>query len=336
VGDRRRQFYTKQLAQLEEELAAVEDDLETAATERDRLRLSKDAESLLKKIDEFEAKLAECDAESETPAVRDRGFEKALQKLDNHQAKAIAAQICQKLNQEGGAVLFFLQKTKKQMGHFCLEEVLQVLLGDQIVDGQVMGAYRRIPVDLDSAISRFDEVEFLIRLASYLNLEAVQDIATLQQQIRETIRTSIDEGTTIFLEIKSLDDLLEQANFLDWFIEEFWKPLIDEVSAVSQKFKSKFIVALVADSEILDCTSPDYPAAYFCEGDVYDCYKLLDLPLPDWSEDDIYDWLVRFRTLSPILKTEDTLGLQRRANRIHRNSDGIPQLVCANLQELFR
>ena len=95
-------------------------------------------------------------------------------------------------------------------------------------------------------------------------------------------------------------------------------------------------MALVADSEILDCKLPDYPANYFCDGMAYDCYKMLDLPLPNWSESDIYDWLVLFRTLSPILKTEDTRGLRRRANRIHRNSDGIPQLVCANLQELFR
>lgn len=336
MGDRRRQFYTKQLAQLEESLAAVEIDIETAATERDRLRLAKDAESLLGKIDDLEAKLAECDAASTTPAVRNRGFEKALQKLDFHKAKATAALIRQKLNEEGGAVLFFLQKTKKQMGHFCIEEVLQVLLGDQIVDGQVIGAYRRYSVDLDSAISRFDEVEFLIRLASYLNLEESQDVVRLQQQICETIRISIDEGTTIFLEIKSLDDLLEHANFLNWFIEEFWKPLIDEVSAVSQKFKSKFIVALVADSEILNCTAPDYPATYFCEGEAYDCYKMLDLPLPNWSEMDIFDWLVRFRTLSPNLKGEDTAALRRRAKKIHRDSEGTPQNVCANLQELFR
>mgnify|MGYP001797067744 FL=1 len=293
MGDRRRQFYTKQLAQLEEELAAVASDLETAATERDRLRLEKETEGLLTKIDDLEEKLKECDAESETPAVRDRGFEKALQKLDFHKAKATAALIRQQLNQEGGAVLFFLQKTKKQMGHFCIEEVLQVLLGDQIVDGQIMGAYRRYSVDLDSAISRFDEIEFLIRLASYFNLEESQDLKILQQQIRETIRASIDEGTTVFLEIKSLDDLLEQANFLEWFIKEFWKPLIDEVSAVSQKYKSKFIVALVADSEILDGTLPDYPASYFCDGTAYDCYKMLDLPLPDWLESDIFDWLVR-------------------------------------------
>ena len=293
MGDRRRQFYTKQLAQLEEELAAVASDLETAATERDRLRLEKETEGLLTKIDDLEEKLKECDAESETPAVRDRGFEKALQKLDFHKAKATAALIRQQLNQEGGAVLFFLQKTKKQMGHFCIEEVLQVLLGDQIVDGQIMGAYRRYSVDLDSAISRFDEIEFLIRLASYFNLEESQDLKILQQQIRETIRASIDEGTTVFLEIKSLDDLLEQANFLEWFIKEFWKPLIDEVSAVSQKYKSKFIVALVADSEILDGTLPDYPASYFCDGTAYDCYKMLDLPLPDWLESDNFDWNVR-------------------------------------------
>jgi hypothetical protein len=138
------------------------------------------------------------------------------------------------------------------------------------------------------------------------------------------------------LEIKSVDDLLEQQTFLTWFIEEFWTPLIDEVAVVSKKFKSKFIVALIADSAILDCAAPNYPATYFCSGDPYDCYKMLELPLPNWSETDIYRWLLRFRTLSSVLGADDAEALERRAKSIYRASEGTPQNVCANLQELFQ
>lgn len=328
---RRREYHAKQLSWLEEELAAVESDLAKAPRAVDRLRLGKEAEELLDKIDKQAAKLDECDSESTDQNVRERGLEKALQKIDFVDAKNTASLIKDKLNREGGAVLLFLQKIKKQMGRYCVEEMLNVIMGDQIIDGQVMGAYRRYSVDLDSAISQFNEIEFLIRLASYFNIEESSNLDLLSQRLRETIRSSIDDGTTIFLEIKSLDDLLEQAEFLDWFIQEFWKPLIDEVVAVSQKYKSKFIVALIADSHIL----PECPQEYFCDDEAFDCYKMLELPLPNWSVEDIHDWLIRFRTLSSKIQKKTKADLKRVANKIYRDSEGTPQNICDNLRELF-
>lgn len=56
-GNRRRNFYTKQLAQLEEELAAVEADIETASTASARRKREKEAENILVKIEEIEEKL---------------------------------------------------------------------------------------------------------------------------------------------------------------------------------------------------------------------------------------------------------------------------------------
>ncbi|ASC72728.1 hypothetical protein XM38_036860 [Halomicronema hongdechloris C2206] len=337
---RRRDFYTKQLAQLEEELAAVESDLETAAGERERLRLTKAAERLLDQIDELEDKLAACDAEASEPGIRDRNFEKALQKINFTQAKDTAARLRQKLNQQGGVALFFLQGSKLQMGHFCLEEVLQVILRDHMIDGQVVGAYRRICVDLNSTISQLNETEFLMRLASYFNLDlaASSDDNLLCEQIHAQIRTSIGTGTTLFLEIKSLDELLERETFLKWFIQDFWQPLSEEVAVASQDVKSKFIVALIADSQILsDHTSPQYPQDVFCQGDRLDSDKIINLPLPNWSVDDIQTWLVRFHPLLPKLQQQQKTALTRMAKQIHRNSgNGIPQSVCINLQELFQ
>lgn len=332
---RRRDFYTKQRARLEEDLIAVELDLEIAPDERSKNRLDKQAERLLTEIEAADSKLAQLDAESSVQNIRDRSLEKVLQKIDFLKAKSTASLIKERLGQEGGSILFFLQKSKKQMGHYCVEEVLSVILSDQIIDGRVVGAYRRYSVDLDSAISKCNETEFLIRLASHLNVSTSFDekdsCEELSRQLREKIKTSIDNGTTIFLEVRGVDELLENSDFLPWFIQDFWTPLIDEVTAVSQKYKSKFIVALVADSHVLlDC-----PPTYFCDDDSIDCYKLLELPLPDWSIDDIHDWLVRFRALSAKVKQKTDAELQRLAQKVHRDSEGTPQNICANLRELF-
>lgn len=329
---RRRSFYAKQLAQLEEELAAVESDLETAPNESTKRKFKKQAEKLLTEIESIEEKLAESDSESPDQNVRDRGLEKALQKIDFVKAKTTASLIKERLNQDGGAVLFFLQKSKLQMGHYCVEEVLSVILGDQIIDGQVVGAYRRYSVDLNSPISQCNEIEFLRQLASYFNIGETSDHhEEISKQLRDVIRSSIDSGTTIFLEIKGLDDLLENEEFLKWFTCDFWQPLIDSVMTVSRKYKSKFIVALIADSQILS----DRPSDYFCDDELMDCYKLLELTLPNWSKKDIYDWLVIFRTLSVKMKQKNNAELDQVAQKVHRDSGGTPQNICANLRELF-
>ena len=327
----RRAFITRQIAQLEEHLAAVEEDLATAPTTVIWKKLQTQADQILAKIEEFDDALKRLDADSSNPNVKDRSFDKALQKIDFAKAKNIARSIKAKLNPEGGVVLFFLQKSKKQMGHYCVEEVLQILMGDEIVEGEIVVDYRRIPVELDSAISQYDETEFLTRLGSYFNVDAGEDMVVLSEQIRGTIRQSIDQGMTIFLEIKGVDDLLEQETFIAWFVDEFWKPLTDEIRLVSKNYRSKFIVALIADSQILTDCSTDY----FCAEDGYDCYKMLELPLPDWTVEDIYSWLIPFRSLSDSMKQKTDVELRKLAERIRRETDGTPQNVCANLRERF-
>lgn len=329
---KRRDFYAKQLSQIDEKLAAVESDLDSEVNSEKRLTLTKRAEVLLTEREKIEVKLAELDSENSDRNVRDRGLEKILQKIDFTQAKKNASLIRDRLKKDGGSVLLFLQKSKKQMGHYCVEEVINVIMGDQVIDGQVVGSYRRIPVDLGSAISQCNETEFLIRLASHFNIqEESTDIKVLSQKLREKIRASIDCGTTIFLEINSLDDLLEKEGFLKWFIEEFWKPLIDEVTAISKKYRSKLIVALIADSQIL----PDRPSAYFCDDKTLDFYKMLELSLPNWTVDDIYDWLILFRSVLPGMQEKTESELVQIAKKIYRDSEGTPESVCVSLREKF-
>lgn len=328
---KKRDYYTNKLSQLEEELAAVESDWKDAPGERERLKLDRAAAKIIEEIEKIEDKLSELDAKDSAKNVRENQLEKILQKINFTEAKKTADRLKDKLGRDGGAVLLFLQKSKKQMGNYCVEEVINVIMGDQVVDGEIAGAYQRYPVDVGSAISQYNENEFLVRLASHFGIQESTDNVELSRELRVKIRDSLDSGTTIFLEIKSFDDLLEQEAFMKWFVEQFWQPLIDEIAQVSKKYKSKFIVALIADSQVLsDCS-----AHYFCDGEPFDCYKLIELPLPDWTFDDIHTWLVRFKNLSASMKGKTNPELERIAKKIHRESEGTPQSICVSLREQF-
>lgn len=330
-SSRRRASYTKQIAQLEEQLAAVESELASAPREVDRVRLRNSAESLCNEIEELEHKLDKLDSKLSVQNIQQTKLDKYLQKIDFTEAKTTAGIIKDKLKNNGGSALFFLQKSKLQMGRYCVEEVMNIIMEEQLVDGEIVGAYRRYSVDLDSAISQYNETEFLIRLASYLNIEKTDGSLDLLQVIRNTIKESIDTGMTVFLEIKSLDDLLEQNTFLKWFIKDFWGPLINEVASVSQQHRSKFIVMLIADSQILS----ECPVDYCCDRDSFDCYRMLELPLPNWSIDDVQSWLWRFRPLSPAIHSKTDAELNRMARKIHRDSAGVPENICLSLREQF-
>jgi len=115
---------------LEEKLNAVESDLKSAIREEERLSLTNRAEALLEEIDKLYFKLDELNSESPDLNVRDRGLEKVLQKINFVRAKETASLLKTKLATDGGSVLFFIQKSKKQMGHYCIEEVSNIIMSD--------------------------------------------------------------------------------------------------------------------------------------------------------------------------------------------------------------
>ncbi|MEP0889039.1 hypothetical protein [Leptolyngbya sp. FACHB-16] len=332
VTKNRREFYIQQRARKEEELAAIESQLEGTLSSVHEIKLNREAENILKKIEELDEKLRELDAGCNSSAnVRELNIERTFSKIDFHRARKIASNLHYNLKNDGGAVLFFIQKSKKQMGHYCVDEVLNIIMGDQVIDGQIYGDYRRFSIDLGSAISEYNEVELLTRLASYFNLEPVADLSQLTEALRREICASLSVGCTLFFEIRSLDDLIERESFLRWFLKEFWQPLVSTLDALKSKYRSKVIVAVMADSQILS----DCPMAYFCDEQDFDPGKFLELPVPDWTMQDIRDWLIRFGSVFDRTRSLTEQDIEQIARRIHRDSEGTPESVCLRLRERF-
>jgi hypothetical protein len=318
-----RQFLTRRIAAKEEELAKVEADLYEASNQDIELKFDRKAKRLLAEIQNLYNQLSDIDKNSSSINVRHLNLEKSFQKIDNELSKQIARKVNADLGDNSGAILLFLQRCTKQKGIYCLNEVLDLIISDRKIGDDIAGDFRAYPIDLGSTISEFNKNEFSQRLASYLSQESE---VPLCNSIRH-LCSSLKGGSTIFIEIKNWDSVLEKDIFLKWFIEEFWQTVICELEPIFKEYsKIRFIVALVAKSMVFpDCSSLNY----FCQNNSFDCRKILELPLPDWTVEDIKSWLINFKGLS----NKDSFNL---ANQIYDESEGTPSVICSILEKEFK
>ncbi|NEP54702.1 MAG: hypothetical protein F6K65_40300 [Moorea sp. SIO3C2] len=323
-GKTRRDLYSRRLAQKYEELAALESQLNGTLSAVDELKLNNQVEDILLKIEQLEEKLAEFDGSAHNSNIRHLTLEKSFRKIDFTEAKKIAKSINTNLGDDSGAILLFLQRSTKQKGGYCLNEVFDLMVSDRKVGEDIIGDFRPYPVDLGSAISEFNELEFSKRLASHLTPDSE---GGLNNSIKK-LCSSLRGGSTIFIKVDSWDSVIDQEKFLDWFIKKFWHPLINELNPVFLEFsKIRFIVALVAKSKVLpDCSSLQ---PYFCTKDELDPFKAIELPLPNWEVDDIKQWLITCRGFS-------NSKSQKLAQQIYRESEGTPHTICSILEDKFK
>ena len=327
-----REFWTKRLAAKNNELALVEAELEEETDLVGEEKLTKKAKRILKEIEAINNELSKLDKNNSNSNVSHLSLDKSFQKIDFSKAKKIAQSINEKLGDESGAILIFLQRSTKQKGNYCIKEFLDVIVSDRRIGEEIIGDYRPYSIDLGSSISEFNEVEFSKRLASYVmdqNTEESLDYQNSQKSLEYIIKElclSLKGGSTIFIEVKNLDSLLEQEAFLNWFMENFWGKIITELDPVFKNYsKIRFIVALIAKSKVFpDCCSIDY----FCTKDTFDHRKIIEVPLPDWTVQDIKSWLITNLGLSNYKSSQ-------RAKEIYRESEGTPDTICSILEKIY-
>ena len=103
--------------------------------------------------------------------------------------------------------------------------------------------------------------------------------------------------------------------------------MIDELNPVFKDYsKIRFIVALIAKSKVFsDCCSLEY----FCVKETFDSRKIIELPLSDWTVQDIKKWLISN------LGLDNSESLQL-AKKIHRESEGTPHTICSILEKIAK
>jgi hypothetical protein len=320
----RRKHYGKKLGILSEELEELENQFSSTMSGENRRKLERAIEFKIIEIERLENQIKDLDNKNESPNLRELDLQERLQKIDFAKAKDITKSVNTKFGRNSGAVVLFLQRSTKQKGCYCIKEVLDLFLGDRKIGEEISGDFRRYLIDLSSAISTRDETEFSRTLASHLG-------GNIENPLYDTVKQlclSLQGGSILFIEICNWDDITGQNNFLDWFMDKFWKMVISELEIIFQEFsKIRFIVVLRSNAKIFEKSYP----SYFCKLSrnykltKFDPGQIIELPLLDWEVEDIKEWLI------------DNFGLSNDkslefARKIYQEGEGTPETICGILE----
>lgn len=245
-------------------------------------------------------------------------WEVHLPKIDYKAARAIINNVLDKVTLGGGA-LFLLQESQIMGGEWCVNQIKLLLSNKKLRHFQVEFLQHQ----------RLNEFELMYQIGAYLNVEDPTD--NLEQYTHAVIHkicNSLEIGTTIFVELRLWDDLSLQDHFLQWFILEFWKPLLGHLPELTERLRRiRFIVAIVANNKLSStCLRPHL----LCSPQQFDQEKIVVLPLEYWTEEEIKEWLYEY---SSVLSAGE--DFDQTARVIFQSSKGIPLVVYNNLIKHF-
>lgn len=332
-GQTRQEYYEKLLEQKKEELTAVLRQQGKALSDIDKVRLNRQAEELLQEIEKLESQISNIKKTFNKNHIENQ-LEKSLQKIDFNQARKIAESLKQQYEKEGGAILLFLHKSKKQLGKYCVEEFIDIITSNQI------GTCPRRTIDFDSPTYTPNKDGFIHAISGYLgitvNSELEQNEEQLLSEIHNKISSSLSLGDNLFFEIRSINRLNDKEEFISWFIQRFWNTFIINNQSSLQQKRNRLIFALIANSKFT--LEPDN--IYFCQEQevTLNHDKMIKIPLLDWSVEDISNWLISHYKLFPRFANRQNLNCDQiytEAKNIHEETDGTPESVCLKLKEYF-
>jgi len=333
TGQVRREHCVKQLARKQRSLAAVQDDLETPQSREQELSLQNRAEQLVRDIEGLEEELEGLGLSSTQPIVKAKALDQTLRKIDFSEARRIASELSRTFEtQDGGTALLLLQRTTKQMGYNCLYEMISTIFEyelqeEVLLQGKKDGSCKVYKANLASVATGGTELECLKQLFSYEGQPTPHnDLMGLGQAFQKSLCGSLRSGDRVLILIQEWH-YVEPQSFLRWFIEGFWKPLIDEIKCcvLPEYGRIKVVAVLASGSQVSPDSLSEVPLYSL---DSFNPHHLIDVPLPDWTVEDIEKWFMDVQKLG---RTDS----RRRAQQLHADSDGTPHIICSMLKEQY-
>jgi hypothetical protein len=286
----------------------------------ERLRIQRQIDDLDAQMERVQARLRQLESSAGDPNRRHLGFEDKIPEIDYKPAATIAQTILTGFGRRGGAALFLLQKSAPLGGGWFIARVKRFLEGRATC---VRHCWREIPPH-----GRRDEIGLLDVLADEFGVERVpEDADAYARAIIRAIRGFVRGSTTLLIDVRRWDDLCPQERILPWFLEHFWAPLVHELPAITETYHNvKFVGILSASHEIPEtCLGPPY----CCTPDDPDDERVLELPLREWTREEIQEWLEMFSSL-PAPRIEQV------AQRVYDNSSGgTPSIAYRELSHYF-
>jgi hypothetical protein len=329
MGSDKRSFLIRDGARLEKRLAAVEADLETSQTTEQRQALQESAKQLLELIERNQRDLESLEKELDrSSTVKTNGarivtqWDEHLHKIDHAKSKKMTSIMLQKIERvPSRSSLFLFQKHEKFLGKRYVEHLKKTIASSDI--GHFSQPYRvGIPEGQPTPI------EFLNNLGEQLGVELLPTKEMAVELILARIK-SVLKGCNIFFIEVNLPDLYGNCEFVCWFMEEFWGPVIDRIPEFLVENKSALFIGVMTIEADLD---KDFLKERSCTPTKFADGKFVVLHQEKWKEEDIRNWMRKFSRLD--LSAEQIEKIPR---SIYQTAEGLPFATEVKLlQELER
>jgi hypothetical protein len=293
-----------------------------AQVEEEEMGDYKKSNLLGKQAEEKENKLAQKDH-------RLQHFNDCMRKIDFNEAKDIFNSVLQKYGKQEAPVLLLMNESEPKKGDLYLQHIINYLQ-DLNPDFQVYPRTNYKPYSIGhSPDIVLDEQGLLNRIATWFAIKE-EDAQEIDKIIAKIVN-SICYGTILLFHFNSWNKLANPGQTCLWLVENFWKPLVGEVSSFckEQEYYNVKIVLVIdspgdLDKEIFDlpcvCSPNSTPIEQIQQEQV------ITIPLRNWQEGEIQDWLNKY------IPINDREARRRRARRVYgETAGGIPKLAYHSL-----
>jgi hypothetical protein len=227
-------------------------------------------------------------------------WEEDLPKIDFRKAIAAFHKIQQQFGENVGMALFLLQNSHSMGGEWCLRRIRDLLSCDS-------SDFRRIPIQFPF-YDTIDEAGLLDRLSKYFGIECPQcDLQHHTDLVIKKIRSSIQMGSIILLELSVGIPVSLNDRFFPWLLHEFWGPLVRELTGLGQDAPlARFVLIILVNNVI----PPELIEPFCCRGE-FNPEKIVELLLERWEEGEIRNWLITFSGLKTRLNRDQISSMAR-------------------------
>lgn len=324
----------EQLAFLTKQSTLVNNQIKTELSDSNRSRLKEGLKNIWKEMEKVEAELKNVEAELNL-AVPKKSFEQKnrqikdnLPKIDFDKARRLINKEFAKKEIES---LFFLENSYTMAGELCIDIIKNSLFNPRHFPIGINFLSPQDHFGILQPLAKQLKVDIVVQIAKQLEFDTVsQKTIIIQNSTNEIINKlckSIQTGSVIFIEINNWNHLINQDEIARWFLKDFWQPLINQCKS-QEKDKPGIKIICVIDSE--------YPIASECKQIFKNYPKSIELPLKNWNQEDIQNWLITYS--SGLLNFQFNLTggqINEIAKQIYLKTDkGTPRMVRQQLEEL--
>ncbi len=328
------------IADLEKRRNQCIQDVKAETNSAKRTQLYTQIDNYLTELNELYDKLSEINKQIENLKLDDRSLssndhldnpknqqvlknDKDLCDIDFERALETFKKITSQFNKEGDVALFFMEKSFINLGDLCLKRLRDNLASETY---NIHRQHFR-PCSVTYTLGNLEGV--IQGIAEFFNVK--REEMTIELVINK-IGNSLQNNSVLFIEINcDITDPSDIDPLIPWFINVFWKPLIEKVNEVAKDYEGIKVVAVIISKTSLNSRflKEELSCYYNSKRGVFSRDKLVKIPLGKWGKKDIIEWLGKYG--NPRLQKPEKNTI---AEKIYNATDrGTPIAVYSALQQ---